>query len=65
MQNLLQIELSVSGTLMELKLKIHLHVVKYTLRVQKIPLGGVQVGAGPPNVNLGPPNISETTTARS
>jgi len=46
---------------MELKLKIHLHVVKYTLRVQKIPLGGVQVGAGPPNVNLGPPVILETT----
>jgi len=34
---------------MELKLKIHLglHVVKYTLLVQKIRLGGVQVGAGP------------------
>ena len=63
MQNL---EISVSGTLMELKLKIHLHVVKYTLLVQKkIPLGGVQVGAGPPKVNLGPPNISETTRARS
>ena len=50
---------------MELKLNIHLDVVKYSLWVQKkIPLGGVQVGAGPPNVNLGPPNISETTRAR-
>jgi len=58
MQNLLYIELSVSGTLMELKLKIH-DVVKYTLRVQKNPLGGVRVGAGPANVILGPPNNLE------
>jgi len=44
---------------MELKLKIHLDVVKYSLWGG----GGVHVGAGPPNVNLGPPNIAEITRA--
>ena len=50
--------------LMELKLKIHLDVVKYSLRVQKKSPRGRPGGFRAPNVNLGPPNIPETTIAR-
>jgi len=49
---------------MELKLKIHLDVVKYSLWVQTNSARGRPGGCRTPNVNLGPPNISETTRAR-
>ena len=48
----------------KLELKTQLHVVKYSLRVQKFSARWSPGGAGPPNVNLGPPDISETTRAR-
>ena len=48
----------------KLKLKTQLHVVKYSLQVQKFFRKVASRGAGPPNVNLGPPDILETTTGR-
>jgi len=63
MQNL-SIELSVSGTLMELRSWNFTVIYASTRTYVKIfPLGGVQ-GRRASNVHLkGPPNISETTTA--
>ena len=48
----------------KLKLKTPLDIVKYSPRIQKNALGGVQGGTGLPNVNLGHPKFSETTRAR-
>ena len=47
-----------------LKLKTQLDIVKYSLGVKNIPLGGHPGGVGPPSVNLRSPNISESKRAR-
>jgi len=46
-----------------LKLKTQLNIVKYSLYVKKIPLGGVQ-GRRAPWCEFGTPNIWENTRAR-